>query len=287
MQIQGKVAFVTGAASGIGLAMARALGEGGMQVVLGDVEQPALDAAVVSLQQQGIEAAGHVLDVTDRGQVLHAADAVREIFGGVHVLCNNAGVNAAGPADQLTFADWDWVLGVNLMGVVNCLVGFMPELKRHPGAAYIVNTASVGGLVGMRNLAPYNASKFGVVGLSEALRADLEPMGIGVSVLCPGVVRTNLGTSERNRPGAEPADASQPVGAEPQAPSPLRVIEPDEVGREVRDAILSERFFICTHPEFYQVVRQRHAALEAALDGNGSRDALLAAPTADMVRPFG
>lgn len=284
-QLNGRVAFITGGASGIGLGIARALGRAGMRIVLGDIEAAALSASVDKLRKEGIETASHLLDVTDRQAVERAATEVVDIFGAVHLLCNNAGVNAPGPADELSFSDWDWVLGVNLHGVVNGVVSFLPELKRHPGQAHIVNTASTGGLVGMRNLAPYNTSKFGVVGLSEALRADLQAFSIGVSVLCPGVVRTNLADSERNRP-ERLKNEIEPDAATGDAPaeSPLRLIEPEEVGVQVREAIVNDAFFVCTHPEFLDVVRQRNAALEASLSGNEHPRHAKAA--LDLVRPF-
>ena len=202
--VAGRVAFITGGASGIGLGIAEALGQAGARIVIADIEQEALDRARSALTNQGIETVALRLDVTDRAAFARARDAAVEACGAVHLLFNNAGVNVAGPVDQVDFADWDWVLGVNLGGVVNGVMTFIPELKRHPGAAHIVNTASVGGLVGMRGLSIYNTSKFGVVGMSEALRADLRPHGIGISVLCPGIVATALGTSERNRPGQPP-----------------------------------------------------------------------------------
>ena len=284
-ELGGRIAFITGGASGIGLGIARALGRAGMKIVLGDIEAAALSASVDTLQKEGIETASYSIDVTDRQTVERAAKDVVDIFGAVHLLCNNAGVNAAGSVDKLTFADWDWVLGVNLHGAVNGVVCFLPELKRHPGQAHIVNTASTGGLVGMRNLAPYNTSKFGVVGLSEALRADLQAYSIGVSVLCPGLVHTNLADSERNRPERleNEIEPDAPTRDAP-AQSPLRLIEPDEVGVQVREAVVNDHFFVCTHPEFLDVVRQRNAALEASLSGSG--DPQHAKAALDLVRPF-
>ena len=193
-RLEGKAAFITGAASGIGFAMASVFARAGMRVVLADVEQGRLDAAVGQLADAGHEVVGVQVDVTDRAGVAQARDAALDAFGAVHLLCNNAGVNAAGPLFDVTYKDWDWVMGVNLWGVVHGVHEFLPHLMTHGADAHIVNTASVGGLVGMRNLGIYNAAKFGVVGLTEALRADMEACGVGVSVLCPGIVSTSLAT---------------------------------------------------------------------------------------------
>ena len=175
--LPGKTAFITGAASGIGFALARVFAREGMKVVVADVEQSALDRAVSELVAGGAEAIGVQVDVTDRAAVANARDAALDAFGAVHLLCNNAGVNAAGPLFDATYKDWDWVMGVNFWGVVHGVHEFLSELMRHGTDAHVVNTASVGGLVGMRNLGIYNAAKFGVVGLTEALRADMEGHG--------------------------------------------------------------------------------------------------------------
>lgn len=275
--VAGRVAFITGGASGIGLGIAEALGQAGARIVIADIEQQALDRARSALTNQGIETVALRLDVTDRAAFARARDAAVEACGAVHLLFNNAGVNVAGPVDQVDFADWDWVLGVNLGGVVNGVMTFIPELKRHPGAAHIVNTASVGGLVGMRGLSIYNTSKFGVVGMSEALRADLRPHGIGISVLCPGIVATALGTSERNRPGQPQAAAAPPA-------APAMGMAPRTLGDIVLAAVQENRFFISSHPEFRDIVGQRNAAVQASFLGEA--DAGMAAAMGAMIEPF-
>ena len=291
-RLEGKAAFITGAASGIGFAMASVFARAGMRVVLADVEQGRLDVAVGQLADAGHEVAGVQVDVTDRAGVAQARDAALDAFGAVHLLCNNAGVNAAGPLFDVTYKDWDWVMGVNLWGVVHGVHEFLPHLMTHGADAHIVNTASVGGLVGMRNLGIYNAAKFGVVGLTEALRADMEACGVGVSVLCPGIVSTSLATSERNRPvhltnadTAAEADAipDPSAAASPEA-EPSAGTDPMDLAEQVLAAVKANQFFINTHPEFKPIVGQRHAAIEAAFAGEP--DAAMVEAMTSLVRPF-
>lgn len=282
--VTGQVAFITGGASGIGLGIARAFGGAGARIAIADIEQAALDRAQAQLSAAGIEAIAVRLDVTDRGAFAAARDHVISVFGAVHLLFNNAGVNVAGPIDQVSYADWDWVLSVNLGGVINGVMTFLPELKRHPGRAHVINTASVGGLVGMRNLSIYNTSKFGVVGLSEALRADLASSGVDVSVLCPGIVATALGTSERNRPGrAAVADAAQTDAAPAEAPASAGM-SPDALGIRVLDAVQAGEFFISSHTEFRPIVGQRNAAVQASF--HGAEDPAAVTAMQALVLPF-
>ncbi len=287
-EVRDKVAFITGGASGIGLGIARAFGAAGARLVLADVEKAALRAARETLTSEGLIAMTVEVDVTDRRALAVARDRVLESHGAVHLLFNNAGVNVPGAFDEVGYADWDWVLGVNLGGVVNGVTTFLPELIRHGRESHVVNTASVGGLVGMRRLAIYNTSKFAVVGLSEALRADMQAHGVRVSVLCPGIVATALATSERNRPaqlggtaGAAAApgtsgQAAEVAGSAAMAvtPDPLAPAgtSPEVLGRQVLAAVREERFFICTHPEFRDTVAGRNAAVIAAFEGAGDPD---------------
>jgi NAD(P)-dependent dehydrogenase (short-subunit alcohol dehydrogenase family) len=280
--VAGKVAFITGGASGIGLGIAEALGRAGARVAIADIEQGALDRAVRTLTDQGVDATAVRLDVTDRDAFARARDHVVATCGAVHLLFNNAGVNVAAPIDQVSYSDWDWVLGVNLGGVVNGVMTFLPELKRHPGAAHIVNTASVGGLVGMRNLSIYNTSKFGVVGFSEALRADLAPLEVRVSVLCPGVVATALGTSERNRPGHAAAGASSAESA--PAAAPAAGMDPRTLGDIVLAAVEADRFFISSHAEFRDLVGQRNDAVAQSFSGDADPGAVSA--MRGLILPF-
>lgn len=199
-ELAGKAAFVTGAASGIGLAMATAFAREGMKVMLADVETGALDKAVDALRGGGADVHGVVCDVADPSSVDRAAEASFRAFGNVHVVCNNAGVAAGGGIDQISVDDWRWVIDVNLMGVLHGVRSFLPHIRAHGEGGHIVNTASMAGMNAGLGVSPYSATKFAVVSLSEGLSAQLAPLGIGVSVLCPSYVRTRIGESGRNRP---------------------------------------------------------------------------------------
>ena len=275
----GQVAYITGGASGIGLGIAKALAGTGMKIALADIEEDALGGAVEELRGGGADVRPFVVDVSNRDALAASRDAALDAFGAVHLVFNNAGVNCSGSIDELSYDDWDWVMGVNLGGVINGVMTFVPELVRHGADAHIVNTASIGGLLGMPGLAIYNTAKFGVVGLSEALRADFQSMGVNVSVLCPGLTRTNLATSERNRPGNEKATIEKPAG------SPIEMgMDPDLLGQKVLQAVRANEFFICPHPEFREVLRKRNAALEAAFKGSAPPG--LVAAINGLVEPF-
>jgi NAD(P)-dependent dehydrogenase (short-subunit alcohol dehydrogenase family) len=197
-EFKGKTAVVTGGASGIGLAMAKAFAENGMNVMLADVEQNALDAALKDLNQYGNHVRGVVCDVADPDSVERAAQASFAAFGKVHILRNNAGVAAGSGIDSISVESWRWVVDVNLMGVVYGVRSFLPHIRAHGEGGHIVNTASMAGMVSGW-FSPYDATKFAVVAMSEGLRPQLQPLGIGVSVLCPYFVRTKIGESGRNR----------------------------------------------------------------------------------------
>ncbi len=286
--VRDKVAFITGAASGIGFGLASVFSREGMRVVMADVEEKALELAAGALAEGGAEVVPVQLDVTDRDAMARARDRALDAYGAVHLLCNNAGVNAAGPLYRVTYEDWDWVLGVNLGGVVNGVTAFLPELMRHGRDAHVVNTASVGGLVGMPGLGIYNAAKFGVVGLSEALPADLMESGVGVSVLCPGVVRTALTTSDRNRPAHLTSGQATATGEsdEPSANEASAMgTEPLDLAEQVLEGVLENRFFLCTHPEFREIVAERNAVLNASF--TGTADPALVEAMRGLVRPIG
>jgi NAD(P)-dependent dehydrogenase (short-subunit alcohol dehydrogenase family) len=194
-----RTAFVTGGASGIGFALARAFGEAGMKVMLADVEADALATAARTLREGGLDVRGVVCDVTDPASVQDAAEAAFKAFGNVHVVCNNAGVGGTG-IDEISLDTCRWVIDVNLMGVVHGIHAFLPHLRAHGEGGHIVNTASMAGMNSGLGFSAYSASKFAVVNMSEGLATRLKPLGIGVTVLCPGFVRTRIWESERNRP---------------------------------------------------------------------------------------
>jgi len=253
--LAGKVAVVTGGASGIGRAMAARLAAEGMQVVIADIEKPVLDAAAAELGVVGV-----VTDVSDAGSVQALADEVLARFGAVHVIANNAGVGGAGRIRECSLDDWDWVLGVNLWGVVHGVHAFLPLLLANPDGGHIVNTASIAGHMAPAGLGPYATSKYAVVGLSEALAAELDEDGapVHVSVVCPGFVRTNIYTSERNRPaGLAPAPERPLFPDEAKAMIDAASIEPAVVADAVVDAIRHNRFWVFTHPDLMVAIESR------------------------------
>lgn len=258
--LSGKVAVVTGGASGIGLAMGRAFAAEGMKVVLADIEDEALAKAAAEMPE-GTEVETVHCDVSDPAQVDMLRDAAVDRFGTVHVVCNNAGVSTGGPIWAHSPADWEWVLGVNLYGVVNGVRSFTP-LMIEQGEGHIVNTASMAGLSSPPFMGVYNVSKHAVVTLSETLFGDLAiagATGVGVSVLCPGWVQTRIHEAGRNRPETvdAPMQESAPGFAEIAAALIASGLDPDDVARMVVDAIVEKRFYILTHPEWKKMISGR------------------------------
>lgn len=271
-ELAGKTAFVTGGASGIGLALARAFADAGMKVMLADIETGALDAAVKSLHNVGPDVRGIECDVTDAASVERAASASFDAFGNVHVICNNAGVAAGGGIEDIALDSWRWVLDVNLMGVVHGIRAFLPHMRAHGEGGHIVNTASMAGMQSGLGFSPYTASKFAVVGMSEGLAPQLAPFGIGVSVLCPGFVRTRIGESGRNRPeqygAAQMPDPGTPTGALVAMIDELirNGLDPSDVAARVLTAIRANELYVFTHPDMRAEVEDRFAAITAAFD---------------------
>jgi NAD(P)-dependent dehydrogenase (short-subunit alcohol dehydrogenase family) len=264
-QLSGKVAVVTGGASGIGRALAARFVAEGMKVVIADVEDGALATAAEELGAYGVRT-----DVADAASVAALADATLERFGAVHVVCNNAGVGGGGFIKDATLKDWQWVIEVNLWGVIHGVHAFLPHLLENPEGGHIVNTASMAGLVAGPGIGPYNAAKYGVVAISETLAAELAADGssVGVSVLCPGLVRTNIFTSQRNRPATlrndKPKTAARAANQEIADALLARGVDPAIVAGQVFDAIRANRFWILTHPEFLPAVAERCARIQAA-----------------------
>jgi len=262
-QLEGKVAVVTGGASGIGLAVARQAAAAGMKVVLGDIEAKALESAVASLTESGAEVTGHVTNVSDGDSVASLRDHVLKRFGAVHLVHNNAGVGGSGgPMWKIPEADWRWTIDVNLWGVIHGIRTFVPLLVDQ-GEGHVVNTASLAGLTSPPMLGPYNATKHAVVALSETLSKDLALEGspVGVSVLCPGFVRTGIAVSDRNRPDWAPSRS----GGGGRGGSMAELIgtlvagglEPDVVAEQVIEAVRQGTFYIITHPETDPMVASR------------------------------
>jgi NAD(P)-dependent dehydrogenase (short-subunit alcohol dehydrogenase family) len=260
--LRGKVAVVTGGASGIGKGMAARFAAEGMHVVIADVEEAALAVAAEELGVVGVRT-----DVTDPADVQALADAAVDRFGTVHVICNNAGVGGGGPIRNQSLDDWRWIIDVNLWGVIYGIHSFLPILLANEDGGHVVNTASLAGLAVAPGLGPYCVTKFGVVALSETLAAELavEESRVGVSVLCPGFVRTNIFTSGRNRPAhlGRQAKTPRPTEEVQAAIEPL-FIEPAQVADDVVDAIRHDTFWILTHPEMLDNVATRHDGIMTA-----------------------
>ena len=269
-ELKGKTAFVTGGASGIGLALGRAFAEAGCRVMLADIEEAALHNALRSLEGVGPDTRGIVCDVADPVSVETAAEQTIAAFGKLHILCNNAGVAGGSGIDEISLASWRWIIDVNLMGVVHGVAAFLPHIRAHGEGGHIVNTASMAGMLaaGM-GFSPYAASKFAVIAMSEGLAVELKPLGVGVTVLCPGYVRTRIAEAGRNRPPRYGAHIGSPLGAR-VAELVNTGIDPQEVAARVLHAIRNDELYAFTHPEMHDLLDERFRAILAAyekLDG--------------------
>ena len=262
MDLKGRTAVVTGGASGIGRALILRFARDGANVVVADVDEPGTVAVAGEAQALGVKALAVRTDVSDLAQVEALAARAFETFGGVHVICNNAGVAAWGGIESATHRDWQWVLGVNLWGVIHGIEAFVPRMIARGEPGHIVNTASMAGLIASKGLGVYNTSKYAVVGLSETLAKDLRPYRIGVSVLCPLGVQTRIRDSERNRPAAlrnehvEPATPVELIG---------RSLAPDAVADMVLAAIHANELYVITHDESLEPLRRRFERLERSI----------------------
>jgi len=258
-----RVAIITGGAGGIGMAMARAFVSRGARVVLADLDEAALGSATKEL---GAAAFGVRTDVTKLDSVQALADAAVRHFGAVHIVCNNAGVATFGEIAGSTHRDWEFTMNVNFWGVVHGVETFVPILIEQGAGGHIVNTASMAGLVGMQWLGIYCASKFAVVGLTESLHRELKPRGIGVSVLCPMIVATNINqNSVRMRPQELRNPGENLVLPEP-ADMKGGTVQPEDVARRVARGIERKDLYILTHPEQREFLRRRAAKLDAMFE---------------------
>jgi NAD(P)-dependent dehydrogenase (short-subunit alcohol dehydrogenase family) len=270
--LAGKTAFVTGAASGIGLGVATRLAQAGVKVMLCDIEQAALDQAVAGLRRTNADVDAVRADVSLKAELQAAADATVARYGEVHIVMNNAGVAGGGGYGAWTEAGWNWTIGVNLMAVIWGVEIFGPLIERHGQGGHIVNTASIAGLISGSGNA-YNVTKYGVMALSEGLRVELAPRGIGVSVLCPGFIRTQIIESARNLPDRfSGAVARAPTeGPVPEWISNIRDrvaagIDPLYVGELVREGIEEDWPYIFTDNEFEPFIDARFAGIKAGFD---------------------
>jgi NAD(P)-dependent dehydrogenase (short-subunit alcohol dehydrogenase family) len=266
--VAGKTAFITGGARGIGLGMAKAFLAAGMKVAIADISLRALDEAVEVLKPGGHVAALQ-LDVRNRADFARVADEAERLLGPVSVLCSNAGVNFMGPLAKATYDDWDYTLGVNLGGAVNAVTTFLPRLLAQKGERHIVVTSSIHGVFTAPMAGVYATSKYALTGLGESLRADLTGTGIGVSILIPGPIKTDIfqhADELRSEGSATGAIPIVPPGVD-QKETPIyqMAMDPEEVGRRVLNGIRRNDLYIMTHADYGPVLAARAAALQAAL----------------------
>ena len=288
--IAGKVAFITGGASGVGLGQAKVFSEAGAKVVIADIRQDHLDEAVAWFRAKGVPIHAIKLDITDRQAYARAADEVEKVFGTVQLLFNTAGVSIFGPLEKSSYDDYDWMMGVNFGGVVNGIQTFVPRMIKYGKGGHIVNTASLGAFLSGGPAGIYCASKFAVRGLSEALRNELAKYDIGVSVLCPANVKTNIAESVVTRP-AKFKNSGYVVDEE--VLESLRTIysagmEPVELAQHVLKAVKNNVFYIIPYPEARAGLKAAFDAVVAALppedsdpEGVAKRQAAMARYTAE------
>ncbi|MGH7860109.1 MAG: SDR family NAD(P)-dependent oxidoreductase [Candidatus Binatia bacterium] len=264
---KGRVAVVTGGASGLGAEMGRTFARLGAKIVLADLDEAGMKEVAAEIGREGGEAIAVTTDVTMLDHVRRLADEAWKRFGAAHIVCNNAGVGTFGPLATATHNDWKWVTDVNYWGVVHGVEVFLPRLLEQNQGGHIVNTASMAGLAGMPGLGVYCATKFAVVGLTESLHRELAGTGIGASVLCPMIVRTRINEAERTRPTAL---RNPQAGASPELSDAhytfARVIEPPEVAERVVRAIRENSPYILTHRESRDILRRRAERLMKAAE---------------------
>ena len=275
-ELAGKVAAVTGAASGLGRAMALALADEGMHLALADVDAVNLESVGNAVRAKGVRAFSMRVDVSKAAEVEAFAARTEEELNGIHLVCNNAGVSVAGPLWEASEADWQWILGVNLWGVIHGVRAFAPRLIAQD-AGHIVNTASVAGLISPPGMGAYNVTKHAVVALSESLHHDLRSRGsaVGVSVLCPAYVPTGIADSERNRPPEyqKTRKSAEMLAREAGLRKAVAAgkISAQQVAQAVVAAVKEDRFYVLTHPAIKGAIRAR---FEDILEERSPRDPL-------------
>jgi len=278
-ETQGKTVFITGGASGIGFGMAHAFGRAGMNVVVADIDKDVTRKAAEMLTRDQIKAVPVVCDVGIRSQVQRAALDAVAAFGKIHVVCNNAGVGAGGAFGTISEGDWDWIIDVNLKGVVYGTETFVPLIKSHGEGGHIINTASMAGLISPPRLEPYSATKYAVVAMSEGWAQQLQEFDIGVSVLCPGFVNTRIHESERARPSRYGGRGGDDAYGERRAETAKHIqsgLHPDIVGERVLEAVKAGELYIFTHPEMKAAVDARFEAISAGFKSAEESQALKA-----------
>ncbi|WP_430416075.1 SDR family NAD(P)-dependent oxidoreductase [Parasphingorhabdus sp.] len=261
---QDTVCIITGGATGIGFAIAGALAARGAKIMLADLHQDKLDAAAAKLSAKGADVATVVCDVADEAQMRAAAQATIDRFGKVHVVANNAGVALGGAPGAIDMKDWRWIVDINLIGVAHGVEIFTPLIQSHGEGGYFINTASMAGHGTGPGMAPYHATKFAVVGYSEALKQELEPSNIGVSILCPAWVKTDIHRSSFDKPTGG-GDESDPMF---QTMSDVinSGLDPADVAEWTAQCVEADRLYIFTHPEFSGAIGQRFAMIKADYD---------------------
>jgi NAD(P)-dependent dehydrogenase (short-subunit alcohol dehydrogenase family) len=267
--IAGKTALVTGAASGIGLGIAKALAGAGANIVLCDLRPGPLDAARAAIEALGVRAVAVPADVSDAASVAAAGQAALDAFGALHIAVNNAGVAMHGtPVEKVTPQEWDWVIGVNIKGVINGIRTFVPMIRAHGLGGHVVNTGSVSSLFVRegRNQGAYAMTKYAVMALSEALEQELAGSGIGVSVLCPGGVTTSIFDSAATRPDRFGGSYSRPEQEALKAAFAPSALSPETVGLRVLRAILDNEFYVLTHTHERTIITARLDRIKAAFD---------------------
>ena len=263
---EGKVAFVTGGANGLGFSLARAFGRARMKVMLADIDVDALQNAVAELKKDQISVRSVECDVSDCTSVQRAAADTLAAFGKVHLVCSNAGVHCSGAVERITPGDWDWVLGVNLMGFAYAIQAFLPQIKAHEEGGHIVATSAMVGMFSPPGFGPVNAAKAGIIALSQTLAAELAGTSIGVSVLVPGFMRTRaIENADRNRPKR----FGERTAASPEAREQMAVLvragmDPDEVAEKAVQGIKENQLYIFSDPEWRSPLEEHYQRILAA-----------------------